>query len=589
MRLDFHDMGLAFTNPVAALVALRSSEVEPCLREADRQISAGRAVAGYLAYEAGEAFGLAVHQSTDPLLVLGVYDGYEPAAPRQGTVAAMGDIRPAIGEPEYLHRVEAIRSLIATGDTYQTNLTTKVRFRPHADPLAYYFSLLRAHPVPYAAYVDDEERQILSLSPELLLKLNGREIESRPMKGTAQRGLDVDEDRQISEGLARDPKERAENLMIADMMRNDLGRVCVYGSVRTDELFHVERFRTLHQMTSTVKGTLRDYVGMLDIMRATFPAASITGAPKKRTMEIIRNLEREPRGVYTGAIGAWLPDGQAMFNVAIRTITHRDGLWEAGVGSGITWDSDPMAEYEETQLKSTFLLARPPDFHIFETLLLAPDGYAYLKEHLDRMEASAEYWDFPFDRREAEAVLSRYSQGAPKIVRLALDPEGRLSATERCWDTSPPTADLLLIESRTDPADPHRRHKTTRREIYDTGYSLAVESGCWDALFTNRSGNATEGAITSLFYRQGAEWFTPPITDGLLPGIWRAATMRRLHASERSLAVQDLSDCDEILVGSSVRGKSEVRTIHSETAGYFRSNRDSGMGNHPRECNGDVY
>jgi para-aminobenzoate synthetase/4-amino-4-deoxychorismate lyase len=438
------------------------------------------------------------------------------------------------------------------------------------------------------------------------------------MKGTRPRGATHAADVALAYELTLNEKERAENLMIVDMVRNDLGRVCRAGSVRVPTLYAVEPYRTVWQMVSTVTGDVNPRAGLGDVMQAVFPGASITGAPKHHTMEIVAALETEPRDVYTGAVGLFSPGGDFTCNIAIRTIIHRQGRCKLGTGSGIVWDAEPVAEYEETLVKAAF--ATPPvsgpaprggawrpapaellctaattqnELYLFETVLLeagaedadsGPEGrrvglspslslsdaavlarYRFLDEHLDRMDASAQALDFAFERDAAREVMIGLARITPGtiVARVQLDAAGNFSLSSRSAPSEAgpvPAASTALLVSpfRTDPDDPFLRHKTSVRGFYNREHRRALHEGCFDALFVNRLDRVTEGAITSLFVRFGDRWVTPPLEDGLLPGIWRAWFLTKTGASECSLTLAELLTADEIVAGNSVRGAVSV-------------------------------
>ncbi len=560
---------LLLTEPRRILTALVAEDVPGLLAEVEVEQGRGRFVAGYLSYEAGSAFGLSTHApSTDvPLAWMAVY------SPERAQKLAPRDLRPALTPPSlfltgehlnvsrasYETAIGRIRELIAAGDTYQVNYTCHARFSLNVDPSELFLVLLDSHPVPFAAYLDLGDAQILSLSPELFLSRRGETLESRPMKGTIRRGRTKEEDMELAAALRASEKDRAENLMITDMVRNDLGRICRTGSVRWPAVFCVEKYRSLMQMTSTVIGKVRDDVGLSGIFEATFPGASITGAPKHRTMQIIRDLEPEPRGVYTGAICLFLPGGDFTCNLAIRTLVHEGGFFDLGVGGGIVWDSRAESEYEEALLKSRFLSNITLGLTLFETMLLDESrDYRFKAEHLKRLGDSAEYWDYPFDLRTTKRRMAEFARRAsqvPVVVRLQLRADGTMTFEERKLSPAPSSpVRLLLAEGITDSRDRFLYHKTNRRTFYDAEREAATSSRFFEVIFSNERGCVTEGAITNLFARFGERWVTPPVFDGLLPGIWREAFIRQVGAQERSLTGAELQTADEIVVGNSVRG-----------------------------------
>jgi para-aminobenzoate synthetase/4-amino-4-deoxychorismate lyase len=353
--------------------------------------------------------------------------------------------------------------------------------------------------------------------------------------------------------------------MIVDMVRNDLGRVCATGSVQVPRLFTAEKYGTVWQMTTTVTCRLSEGADLAPVLAATFPGASITGAPKRRTMEIIRELEPEPRGVYCGALGLIEPGGEFTLNLPIRTLVHRAGEWDLGIGAGIVWDSDAQAEYEETLLKASFAFRLTPDLRLFETLLLEETRrYTYLPQHLARLAASAEYWTFPFDREKTQRALAVLAQAGhvPIVVRLELDQDGRLRFSTRNIPTPPGGPVRVLLSAQpTDSSDRYLYHKTTRRALYDQERHAALAQDFFEVLFRNERGNLTEGAITNLFVRTREGWLTPPLEEGLLPGIWRESFLRETGAEERPITLEQLAEAEEVVVGNSVRGKVQVGEI----------------------------
>lgn len=566
---------LVLHDPAGVLVARAPGEVPALLEAVEAQQRAGRFVAGLVCYEAGAAFGLPTHPAHAdlPLAWMAAYrpehviraaaDQLRPPGEQPGAEVPEPEL--AVSEAQYRAAIARIQGLIAAGDTYQVNFTVRARFASALDPLAYFLAMRRAHPVPYAAWIDTGEAQVLSLSPELLLRRRAGVLTGKPMKGTRPRGRTPEEDEALARELVTAEKDRAENLMIVDMVRNDLGRVCRVGSVRVPELFAAERYATLWQMTSKVTGEQAPGVTLAEVFAAVFPGASITGAPKHRTMEIIRELEAEPRGVYCGAVGLFAPGGDFTCGLPIRTLVHRGGRFELGIGAGIVADSDPRGEYEETLLKAEFARRVGPELRLFETLLLDEHGrWRFEREHLERLGRSAAYWGFAWDAQAARAALSALAESAPGplVARLELAREGGLALHPReAPEPAPGAVTVLVSARRTDAADRYLYHKTSRRALYDEERARAVADGYFEVIFRNAEGHVTEGAITNVFVRVGERWLTPPITDGLLPGIWRAAFLRETGARERSLTFEDLLDADEVVIGNSVRGAVRVGRI----------------------------
>ena len=431
-----------FQNPVRVVTAVSPQEVLPALVELETAVQANNLyAAGFISYEAGAAFDLAVHKPVDglPLLWFGLFEDYEEIGdwrfatqspisnPQSPTV---GNWQPSVSRAEYDFAIQQIKNHIAAGDTYQVNYT----FPQYADfagePLAYFADLVAAQQANYAAYLDIGRFAICSASPELFFQKDGSHLHAKPMKGTAVRGLTLAQDRANIAWLEQSEKNRAENVMIVDMIRNDMGRVAEIGSVNVPKLFEVERYPTLLQMTSTVEA--QTHVPMSQILANMFPCASITGAPKVRTMEIINQLEPQPRGIYTGSIGFLAPDGQAQFNVAIRTVLVDRAREQAtyGVGSGIVWDSVAADEYEECRVKSRVLTEKRPSFQLIETMLWQPDGGLFLlDEHMARLRGSADYFGIDWAETAVLAQLNSLMEtlAEPLKVRLLLGQDGRFT------------------------------------------------------------------------------------------------------------------------------------------------------------------
>ncbi|MFH1569571.1 MAG: aminodeoxychorismate synthase component I, partial [Gemmatimonadota bacterium] len=392
----------AFLDPCGEMVARTPGEVLPALRELARATAGGLHSAGYLGYEAASGLDPVLRTRAAaadlPLLWFGLFRHRQAVAP--GSLRATGpytltDWQPTVTRPDFDAAIGRVRRYIAAGDTYQVNYTFRMRARLEGDDRALYRDLCRSQRASYCAYLDLGRYRLLSASPELFLSLRDGVLTSRPMKGTRPRGRWPAEDDDLAAALVGSPKDRAENVMIVDLLRNDLGRVSAVGSVGVPRLWEVERYETVLQMTSTVTSRLRPGVGLVELMQALFPCGSITGAPKVRTMEIIAELESSPRGVYTGAIGCISPGPECRFSVAIRTavLDTADGALEFGVGGGITWDSSAAGEYEECLVKARLLRERRPDFDLLETMLHEPGaGYFLLERHLERLASSARYF-----------------------------------------------------------------------------------------------------------------------------------------------------------------------------------------------------
>jgi para-aminobenzoate synthetase/4-amino-4-deoxychorismate lyase len=402
----------------------------------------------------------------------------------------------------------------------------------------------------------------LSISPELFIERRGNTLTTRPMKGTAARGASATEDHEIAEHLRNDPKSRAENLMIVDLLRNDLGRVAKTGSVQVPALFEIEIYETLQQMTSTVTAALDDHTALPEIIQALFPCGSITGAPKRRTMQIIAELEQEPRGIYTGAIGYIEPGGDFCFSVPIRTVVSTaPGKALMGVGSGIVYDSDAHAEYEEVQLKTRFLHEVNRDLGLIESMRLNPDGsIPHRALHMDRLRRAAQVFGFYVPERAIQEELDAYVKHRPQTearrLRLQLNHDGTFSLADFAIPAVPDHPVVVLSDRHIDSSSIFRRHKTTQRSLYEAEYARAVEGGAYEVLFLNEHGRVAEAARHNLFIRKDGRLITPPLSEGALPGILRLSLQAEL--SEQPLTLADLNSADAIYIGNAVRGLTEV-------------------------------
>ena len=555
---------LRFSAPGQILEAREKSDVMGLLRHAAAQVALGKYAAGFLAYEAAPAFdpALRTHPPGDhPLAWFGIYDAPETLPPLNELAdgADPAPWRPLIDETAYREGVARIRNLIAAGDTYQLNYTFPMQAAFEGDAWAWFTRLCAAQRGDHGAYVHAGRYRILSASPELFFSLDGDRIVTRPMKGTHARGLWPEQDRRFARTLENSVKDRAENLMIVDLLRNDLGRIAQTGTVEAERLFDIERFETLLQMTSTVSA--RTDADVPEILAALFPSGSVTGAPKVRTMAIIRDIEPHPRGVYCGIIGWWGPGRRAEFNVAIRTVTVDTVARNAtyNVGGGITWDSTPEAEFEECRLKAAVLTRRLPDFELLESLRW--DGaYSLLDEHLQRLKDSADYFGFPYDEQAIRSALDAAAIGAntprPAKVRLRLARSGAVA----CTATPVSTTGRWRVGIAHHPIDSSSvllYHKTTHRALYDA--ALAQCPGCDDAILWNGRGEVTETTIANIVIERAGRLITPPLECGLLPGVFRAMLIASGQLEEDIVRLDELRVAPRIHLINSVRGWIDAR------------------------------
>ena len=493
--------------------------------------------------------------------------------------AGIAAVQANVDQAGFTRALGRIHDYIAAGDTYQVNYTYRLRFDAFGSLFALYARLRARQPVPYGALIAlPGGGALLSLSPELFVRHAGGELSTRPMKGTAPASDDDAENARRAAALAADPKNRAENLMIVDLLRNDLGRIAVTGSVAAPALFEVQRYSSVLQMTSTVRATLRPDCALADVFAALYPCGSITGAPKRRTMEIIRELEPAARGVYTGAIGWFAPpaagaQGQGQgaiggfcLSVPIRTLSlqaEANGVrqGEMGVGAGIVFDSDPDDEFAECRLKARFLTGLANDFDLFETLYATREqGCRHVPLHLARMAQSAAYFGFAFDADAARQALRHacagLAPGTPARLRLALGASGAVTVQSSPLTALSGPVRLLIAPEATRADDLFLRHKTSVRALYDAAWNAAEAQGAFDALFFNERGELTEGGRSNVFVRIGDAWLTPPLSCGLLPGIMRAVVLAdpAWRARESIVTRAMLQGAQEIMVCNALRG-----------------------------------
>lgn len=562
--------GAIYRSPRRVVRADTPEEVPAALAAIDAAAASGADAAGYLSYELGYLFEprlapLLPEKRRVPLLLFGIFDRPAMATSQApGFVAPPRAHPPGAGARAFEANVRKVLDLIAAGDVYQVNLTYGADF-DIGEPLALFEALLAHQSVPYPAIVHLGGPLVLSLSPELFFEIAGGRVRARPMKGTAPRARALEDDELAARALVRDPKNRAENLMITDLLRNDLAKVAKAGSVRVPALFSVETYRTLHTLTSTVEADLLPDARPSDIVRALFPCGSVTGAPKIRAMEIIRELEGEPRGAYTGAIGVFRGDGSACFNVAIRTLTVEGPRARLGIGGGIVADSAPADEAEETRLKARFLTGLSPHaadqapFGLIETMRFEPaSGVARLERHLARLASSAAYFGIPLDLAAVRRAISGRVGVlfAAARVRLVLAGDGAVTITAAPHEAAPgtdaprrATISLQRIES----TDVFRAHKTTRRGLYDEAFACASADGFDEILFLNERGELAEGSRTNIFVEREGVLLTPPVSSGALPGCLRAELIDSGRAREAVLTLGDLAG-GTLYLGNSLRG-----------------------------------
>jgi len=564
---------IAFTQPSKVLVATKPEQVVPVLQAVDAALAEGNWVAGFMPYEAAAAFdpNMKVHapdaQGSLPLAVFGVFDAPKPHRKIKADAFDVDPWSPLMDAELYASKIAAIKQLIASGDTYQVNFTYPMTSQVEGDSLGLFDRLCQAQPAPFSAFVECEGMTICSASPECFFTRNGSTVTCRPMKGTAERRPSKREDMASSRALRNSTKDLAENVMIVDMIRNDLGRLAQVGSVHVPELFTIEKYPTLYQMTSTVEARISQPLS--EIFRNLFPCASITGAPKIRTMEIIHELESGPRGIYTGTIGWASPDGRASFNVAIRTVTidAASKRAEYRVGSGIVWDSLAGKEFRECQTKTKILHHVSQPFSLLETMRMEATGkIPLLKRHLKRMSTSAAYFDRRFDLDTLQAKLNDLPRGAALRIRVLLDPRGRFHVesqilSEPMEGDSPfkpleatPRGSVWTIPLDREPVDASNAflyHKTTYRRVYDEARARFPEAP--DVLLWNANREVTETSIGNIVVKLDGKWVTPPVRCGLLAGTQREELLDQGRLHEAVIHIDDLARAEAIRMINSVR------------------------------------
>ena len=571
---------LTFRQPIEVISARRLEDVVPALARVEAAALEGRWVAGFVSYEAAPTFDPAfrVEESGPlPLLWFGIFE--RPAPPEKADPEdapfELGQWTPDVDAPEYHRCIGVIRHGIRDGAVYQVNYTLRLRAPFAGDALALHRRLCAAQGSSYSAYLDLGRFAVLSASPELFFERNGSTITCRPMKGTARRGRWKEEDEKASARLLASEKDRAENAMIVDLVRNDLGRISEIGSVQARDVFKLETYRTVHQMTSTIESTVRKGSTLLDLFRSVFPCGSVTGTPKIASTGFIKDLERAPRGVYCGAVGYVEPGGDCVFNVPIRTVVvdRERGKAEYGVGGGITWDSSPDEEYEEVLAKAEILRAEWPAFSLLETLRSDGLNPVRLAAHLERMEASAVYFGFRFSASEVKAAIERALAEAGSAraqtagaggdswrIRALSDEQGRVSVeVSPCAPGSAAPRPIGFASRPVSSGDPFLFHKTTHRVAYES--RAAEHPDLFDVLLLNEDGYITEFTRGNVVAEiDGSEW-TPPRECGLLAGIFRGELVAQGRIQERPLTPALVREAPHLWLINSVREWVEVRLV----------------------------
>ncbi|HJV46196.1 MAG TPA: aminodeoxychorismate synthase component I [Bacillota bacterium] len=561
MVFDFEKESILFQNPIETIMANHVDDIIPALRRIENWTKKGYYAAGYLAYEAAPAFdsSFEVNNETSelPLLWFGIFDQPHTACMAESSEFQVSNWLPYTSQEHYDSCIQEIRDAISRGDTYQVNYTIRLQATFSGDDFGFYRKITKNQQANYSAYLHMGRYRILSASPELFFAKKDRHIITKPMKGTVSRGRYTKEDEQKSAWLYESEKNRAENLMIVDLLRNDLGKICTMGSIDVTHLFDIERYPTVFQMTSTIEGKLRPEIEMVDIFSALFPCGSITGAPKIQTMREINRLEDTPRGVYCGSIGYIQPNGDAIFNVAIRTVVIDSLKEEAefGVGGGITWDSTAQGEYQEVIDKAKLLTQDSIDFELLETLLLENGEYFLLSRHMEKLTQTAKYFRIDLDPSAVLSELEKYKEldlEEVQRVRLLVSKSGRVKIEGTPFQ--PDSATSSMVQLANQPicsSNLFLYHKTTYRDFYN---ALRIQDEeVFDTLLWNERGEVTEFTFGNIVVELQGVKYTPPVTSGLLPGTFRKELIERGIIFEKVILLAELREAEQIWFINSVR------------------------------------
>lgn len=581
-----------FSDPIEEIDCYEPGGIWNCFEKIEKALASNYFLAGFLSYELGyflDDVGEYRYDKITPLIWLGVFDGckvydslnlwdLERVLKRTDSYSRdywLKGLKANVDKDEYVEDIDRVKEYIKDGDIYQANYTFKLEYDIFGNIPSLFLDLNKRQRVSYSAYIKQGNRRILSLSPELFFRREGRQMTNKPMKGTIKRSNNTIEDLDNKKYLENSDKNRAENLMIVDLVRNDLGRICEMGSVNVPRLFEVEEYETVYQMTSTICGVLRDNTKWVDIFKGLFPCGSVTGAPKIRSMQIINELEKAERGVYTGAVGFISPKHEAVFNIPIRTlaIDTETGRGDLGIGSGIVVDSKGPSEYEECILKAKYFTDLVEDYKLIETMLWEESkGYFLLGLHIERLENSARFFRIPCNidmvKSRLREIESNFCKDKAYRIRLLIDKNGKLSvsSSEFSQDSTGEITYVTISDRKTDSSNIFLYHKTTNRALYESEYDRYKRGGFIDVLFENERGEITEGAITNIFLEKDSIFMTPPVECGLLDGVYRKYLLRGGQGRyiEKVLGRDDFIDADAIYLSNSVRGLFKVQLCEDE-------------------------
>ena len=562
--IDFRDLGerYTFTQPIKELKTRDLAEVADLLAQVESYQEQGYYVVGYVSYEAAPAFEekLAVHKAPllgEYLLYFTVHDRVEtsPIPLTYDDIDLPSNWQEVTSEADYEKAIAQIHHHLRQGDTYQVNYTVQLKQDLSANPFAIYNRMVVEQEAGYNAYIEHDEMAVISMSPELFFEQNDRELTTRPMKGTTQRGVTDQEDLAQASWLEQDPKNRSENMMIVDLLRNDMNRISEVGSEHVERLCQVEQYSTVWQMTSTIESQLRLDVDLVAIFRSLFPCGSITGAPKIATMKIIKDLEPQPRGVYCGTIGLLLPNGRRIFNVAIRTIQLHQGKAIYGVGGGITWDSTWESEYREVHQKAAVLYRKQARFKLITTGRISQKQLLFEDQHLERLTKASRYFSYPFDPKDLRQKIEIECQACDSHqdyrMRISLSKSGEIELSRQLLTPlSPDFCHTKLCLQETDLNQAFTYFKTTHRPHLSLGKQ--------EIIYHNAAGELLETSIGNLVLKIDGKLYTPPINLGILSGIYRQHLLGKGQVEEKILTLADLNQAEAVYGCNAVRGLYEL-------------------------------
>ena len=563
--IDFKELGVRqiFTDAIKELKTKDIKEVKHLLAEVEAYQNKGYYAVGYVSYEAAPAFETKFEVIDDPLmseylLYFTIHESVqtEPIPLTYKPITLPKTWQELTSAEEYKAAIEHIHHHIRQGDTYQVNYTVQLQQNITADPFAIYNRLVVEQNAHYNAFIQHDDVSIISVSPELFFKKDGDGLTTRPMKGTTNRGLTTETDLKQAQWLAQDQKNRSENMMIVDLLRNDMNRISKIGSENVKSLCLVEQYSTIWQMTSTIETQLLPNSSLGDIFQALFPCGSITGAPKIATMAIIKDVEKQARGVYCGAIGILLPNGPTIFNVAIRTLQMQGNKAIYGVGGGITWDSKWEAEYEETKQKSAVLYRQNPKFDLISTGRIHRGKLLFLKEHLNRLQESSRYFSYPFNKEEVQNQVEDLCQSldfdTDYRLKMSLAKNGELTFEHNQLTGLADVFCQARLVEQTHPLDsPYTYFKTSYRP------HISLEPH--EQIYYNQKKELLETSIGNLVLKIEDQLYTPPVHLGLLNGIYRQSLIANNQVTERVLTLDNLKQAQAIYGCNAVRGLYELK------------------------------